>query len=60
MPLTHERAAHPPRYRRDDFVAVVEHLVPLANRQLERLGLYILVCAFWALIIYSALTFAVQ
>ena len=59
MRPTHHRAARLDiRYRRDDFVAAVELILPHVSKRAELIGMYCLVCAFWGLIVYLALALA--
>jgi hypothetical protein len=41
-------------YRRDDFVAILEDVLPRVWGRIERVALYTLVALFWGLIIYVA------
>ena len=41
--------------RRNEFLAMVENALPGLNQRAEELTLYLLVTAFWGLILYFAL-----
>lgn len=43
-----------------DPLSVVAHVLPDVGQRLESLALYLLVCAFWALVVYTAVTSALQ
>lgn len=59
MPQPRVKTAHLlNRHVRDDFVAVLVQLAPAGERYGEALGLYLLVCAFWGLVVYAAVAFA--
>lgn len=45
---------------RHDFVATVAGLVPDIGAHVETFALYVTVAAFWGLIAYLAVTFALQ
>jgi len=56
MRPTHDRAAHlEVRYRREELVPAVDHILSYLSRHAETVGLYVAVCAFWGLIAYAAL-----
>ena len=48
------------QYRRDDLAALLERALPHVGSRAELAASYVLVCAFWALIIYTAVAFALQ
>ncbi len=55
MRHTYHRAARlAVRYQRDDLIAAIEYVLPRLSRHAESLGLYVLVCAFWGLVVYTA------
>ena len=45
--------------QRDDLVAVIEHLLPRISGRAELIGPYLLVCAFWGLVVYIAIAYAI-
>ena len=47
-------------YRRDDFVAALRYVLPRIGDRVDLIGLYMLVCVFWGLVVYAAVAFAVQ
>ena len=59
---------HPPqkvarlavRSQQDEFARLLQVLVPEAGRRVEVLALYVMVCVFWALVVYTALAFALS
>ena len=59
MRLAHDRVAHlETHYRHGDLVAAIQQLLPLLNKRAELVTLYVLVCAFWGLLLYAAAQFA--
>jgi hypothetical protein len=46
------------RYQRDEFVAVVQQILPKITSRLESAGLFVLVCMFWGLLLYAAVQYA--
>lgn len=56
MRPTHYRAARlEVRYRREELVSAVDHILTYFRSHAETVGLYVAVCAFWGLIAYTAL-----
>lgn len=56
MRVTQGRAAHlDAHYRRDDLVAVVERALPSLGKHAETAALYLILCLFWGLVLYTAL-----
>lgn len=49
-----------PHYRRDDLAAVVARLSSVGSEKMETLGLGILVCAFWGLVLYAAVSYGLH
>jgi hypothetical protein len=47
------------QYRHEDFVAAVNLVLSHIGKRAELAALYLLVCAFWGLVLYSAVAFAV-
>jgi hypothetical protein len=58
MPTVPKTARIETGYARDDFVAVVESLLPGVRAWVEGLGLYLLVVAIWGMALFVAATFA--
>lgn len=47
-------------YRRDDMAAILAGLSSLWAEKLETLGLAMLVCAFWGLVLYAAVSYGLH
>jgi hypothetical protein len=59
MPPASGRATHAAYGdRRAEFVAVVERVLPELGDRVEGLALYALVCVFWGVVLYVAMTTA--
>lgn len=60
MHLFRGQAALHPHYRRDDLAAVLASLSAVCSEKIEALGLGILVCAFWGLVLYAAISYGLR
>ncbi len=60
MYSTRARVAVHPRYHRDDLAAVLASLSSLWAEKIETLGLGILVCAFWGVVLYAAIYYGLR
>lgn len=59
MRLSNDRASRlEERYPRDAFVAVVQQVLPEISSRLEVIGVYLLICMFWGLLLYAAIQYA--
>lgn len=50
--VSHDAAGN----RHAELVAVVERVLPRSVAQIEATALYLLLCAFWGLVVFTALT----
>lgn len=57
---SHSVAHSLPLDRRDEFVAVLEAVVPALAARLETLALHAVVAAFWGVVLFVALSAFVQ
>lgn len=48
------------QYRHEDLVAALQRSLPHVGSRAELVAWYLLVCAFWALVVYTAVAFALQ
>ncbi len=55
-----DRVAPRLHYHRDDLAAVLASLSSVCAEKMETLGLGILVCAFWALVLYAAVFYGLR
>lgn len=60
MDRSRDQAAVRPHYRRDDLTAVLASLSAVCSEKMETLGLGILVCAFWGLVLYAAVSYGLH
>jgi hypothetical protein len=59
MRLSNDRVSRlEERYPRDAFVAVVQQVLPEISSRLEVMGVYLLICMFWGLLLYAAIQYA--
>lgn len=52
------RTAHQVQDSRLEVIAVIEGVMPRASAAAEDLAYYLMVCLFWGIILYVALTYA--
>jgi hypothetical protein len=55
MRVTQVRVAHlEDHYRREQLVSLIERALPVVGKHAEVIALYVILCLFWGLILYTA------
>ena len=61
MPIiVHRSSSFESHLQRTDVASLIETLTPHLERRLEIIATYALTCALWGVVIWAALTFALQ